>query len=236
MAFGMTTEATTVQITMPAMGESVTEGTVLEWLKQVGEQVEADEPLVEISTDKVDGELPAPATGTLTKILIDADSTVKVGDVLGEIETGDGASEREPPSEESGELVDVTFGRESGRRILRLTVDREGGVDLDTISQISRKVSRRLDLEGFEPGPYALEVTTPGIERSLRRPQDFRRAVGQRVRVKTGEGVLEGELRAAEEDAIRIAAQDDEHRVALDEVAAARTVVDWDAELKGSDR
>jgi ribosome maturation factor RimP len=134
------------------------------------------------------------------------------------------------------ELVDVTFGREGGRRILRLTVDREGGVDLDTISKISQKVSRRLDLEGFEPGPYALEVTTPGIERPLRRPQDFRRAVGQRVRVKTGEGVLEGELRAAEEDAIRIAAQDDEHRVALDEVAAAKTVVDWDAELKGSDR
>ena len=134
------------------------------------------------------------------------------------------------------ELVDVTFGRESGRRILRLTVDREGGVDLDTISQISQKVSRRLDLEGFEPGPYALEVTTPGIERPLRRPQDFRRAVGQRVRVRTGEGVLEGELRAAEDDAIRIATPDDEHRVAIDEVAAAKTVVDWDAELKGRER
>jgi len=134
------------------------------------------------------------------------------------------------------ELVDVTFGRESGRRILRLTVDRDGGVDLDTISQLSKKVSRRLDLEGFEPGPYALEVTTPGIERPLRRPQDFRRAVGQRVRVRTGDSVLEGELRAAEEHEIRIAAQEDEHRVALDEVAAAKTIVDWDAELKRSDR
>ena len=134
------------------------------------------------------------------------------------------------------ELVDVTFGREGGRRILRITVDRDGGVDLDTISQLSGKVSRRLDLDGFEPGPYALEVTTPGIERPLRRPQDFRRAVGQRVLVKTGDSVLEGELRAAEEDAIRIAAQEGERRVALDEVAAAKTIVDWDAELKGSDR
>ncbi len=134
------------------------------------------------------------------------------------------------------ELVDVTFGREGGRRILRITVDRDGGVDLETISQLSGKVSRRLDLEGFEPGPYALEVSTPGIERPLRRPQDFRRAIGQRVLVKTGESVLEGELRAAEEDEIRIAAQEGEHRVALDEVATARTVVDWDAELKGSDR
>ena len=134
------------------------------------------------------------------------------------------------------ELVDVTFGRESGRRILRVTVDRDGGVDLETISQLSGKVSRRLDLEGFEPGPYALEVTTPGIERPLRRPQDFRRAVGQRVLVKTDEGVLQGELRAAEDDEIRIAADEGERRLTLDEVAAAKTVVDWDAELKGSDR
>jgi ribosome maturation factor RimP len=134
------------------------------------------------------------------------------------------------------ELVDVTFGRESGRRVLRVTVDREGGVDLDTISELSQRVSRRLDLEGFEPGPYALEVSTPGIERPLRHPKDFRRAVGERVRVKTEEGVLEGELRAAEEDAIRIAAGEVERRVALEEVAAARTVVDWDEELRGRSR
>ena len=134
------------------------------------------------------------------------------------------------------ELVDVTFGRESGRRILRITVDRAGGVDLDTISELSQKVSRRLDLEGFEPGPYALEVSTPGIERPLRRPQDFRRAVGERVLVKTDEGVLEGELRAAEDDAIRIAAAEGERLVALAKVAAAKTVVDWEEELKGGDR
>jgi ribosome maturation factor RimP len=134
------------------------------------------------------------------------------------------------------ELVDVTFGREGGRRILRVTVDGDDGVDLDAISELSQKVSRRLDLEGFEPGPYALEVSTPGIERPLRRPKDFRRAIGERVRVKTEEDVLEGELRAAEDDAILIAAGEDERRVALDEVAGARTVVDWDEELKGRDR
>jgi ribosome maturation factor RimP len=134
------------------------------------------------------------------------------------------------------ELVDVTFGRESGRRILRVTVDHDDGVDLDTLSELSRKVSRRLDLEGFEPGPYALEVSTPGIERPLRRPEDYRRVLGQRVRVTTGDGVLEGELRAAEEDAIQIAAGEEERRVALGEVASATTVVDWDAELKGRDR
>jgi ribosome maturation factor RimP len=136
------------------------------------------------------------------------------------------------------DLVDVTFGRESGRRVLRVTVDRDGGVDLDTISQISQKVSRRLDLEGFEPGPYALEVTTPGIERPLRRPQDFRRAVGERVRVKTDDGVLGvGVVRGALAGAIRTAAAEGERLVSLEEVAAARTVVDWDEELKkGGDR
>ncbi|MFL5868395.1 MAG: biotin/lipoyl-containing protein, partial [Thermoleophilaceae bacterium] len=98
----MATRTTTVQITMPQMGESVSEGTVLEWRKQVGERVEADEPIVEVSTDKVDAEVPAPAAGTLTKILVEPDETVEVGQVLGEIETGDAP-------EPAGELVDVTF-------------------------------------------------------------------------------------------------------------------------------
>src|ERR1700712_1895645 len=76
---------TTIQITMPEMGESVTEGTILEWLKQVGDEVGLDEGIVEISTDKVDTEVPSPAAGILTKILVDPDETVPVGTVLGEI-------------------------------------------------------------------------------------------------------------------------------------------------------
>ena len=99
----MATRATTVQITMPQMGESVTEGTVLGWLKQVGDRVEAEEPLVEISTDKVDAEVPSPAAGTLVKILAEPDSTVGVGEVLGEIETGDEGPAGEGPSEEPSE-------------------------------------------------------------------------------------------------------------------------------------
>src|SRR6478672_3803857 len=82
---------TTVEITLPAMGESVTEGTVLEWRKQVGDHVDADEPIVDVSTDKVDAEVPAPASGTLTAIHVQADETVAVGAVLGEISTDDGA-------------------------------------------------------------------------------------------------------------------------------------------------
>src|SRR4051812_25035682 len=111
---------TTVQITLPAMGESVTEGTVLEWRKQVGDHVEADEPLVDVSTDKVDAEVPAPASGTLTAILVEADQTVSVGGVLGEISVkGDAppaAAEAEAAqaamesdAKETGELVDVAI-------------------------------------------------------------------------------------------------------------------------------
>src|SRR4051812_50192413 len=77
-------------VTMPALGESVTEGTVTRWLKQEGEQVEADEPLLEVSTDKVDTEIPSPAAGTLTKILVAEDETVEVGAELAVIGGGGG--------------------------------------------------------------------------------------------------------------------------------------------------
>src|SRR3954467_10552209 len=78
---------TTTQVTMPAMGESVTEGTVLTWLKQEGDVVEADETIVEISTDKVDAEVPAPASGVLAKIHAQEGETVQVGQLLAEIGT-----------------------------------------------------------------------------------------------------------------------------------------------------
>src|SRR5437762_14351244 len=78
---------TTVQVTMPQMGDSVTEGTILEWHKQEGETVAADETLVEISTDKVDAEVPAPAAGTLTKIHAAEGDTVAAGAVLAGLTT-----------------------------------------------------------------------------------------------------------------------------------------------------
>ncbi|MFN8183416.1 MAG: 2-oxoglutarate dehydrogenase, E2 component, dihydrolipoamide succinyltransferase [Candidatus Nanopelagicales bacterium] len=71
-----------VTVALPALGESVTEGTVTRWLKQVGDQVAVDEPLLEVSTDKVDTEIPAPAAGVLTEIRVSEDETVEVGAVL----------------------------------------------------------------------------------------------------------------------------------------------------------
>jgi pyruvate dehydrogenase E2 component (dihydrolipoamide acetyltransferase) len=90
-------------VTMPALGESVTEGTVTRWLKQEGEQVEVDEPLLEVSTDKVDTEIPSPAAGVLTKILVSEDETVQVGAELAVIggDGGGSAPAQEAPAQEA---------------------------------------------------------------------------------------------------------------------------------------
>src|SRR5919107_2200843 len=70
------------EVVMPQMGESIAEGTITRWLKKVGEQVERDEPLFEISTDKVDAEIPSPAAGTLTQVLFKEGDTVEVNKVV----------------------------------------------------------------------------------------------------------------------------------------------------------
>ena len=93
-----------VEIRLPKMGESVTEATITNWLKSVGDAVEIDEPLVEVATDKVDNELPSEAEGTLVKVLFDKDEVAQVGDVIAIIstdgeappETIDDSSSREP--------------------------------------------------------------------------------------------------------------------------------------------
>ncbi|WP_344285312.1 biotin/lipoyl-containing protein, partial [Actinomadura napierensis] len=99
-----------VSVTMPQLGESVTEGTVTRWLKKEGERVETDEPLLEVSTDKVDTEIPSPASGILTSITVAEDETVEVGAELavigdeGDAPSGGGAQEssaQEAPAQEA---------------------------------------------------------------------------------------------------------------------------------------
>ncbi|MEV8475544.1 2-oxoglutarate dehydrogenase, E2 component, dihydrolipoamide succinyltransferase [Streptomyces sp. NPDC051173] len=85
-----------VSVTLPALGESVSEGTVTRWLKAEGERVEADEPLLEVSTDKVDTEIPAPASGILASIKVAEDETVEVGAELAIIDDGTGAPAEAP--------------------------------------------------------------------------------------------------------------------------------------------
>src|SRR5690625_531697 len=79
------------EVSMPAVGESVTEGTVTQWLKQVGDTVEVDEPLLEVSTDKVDTEIPSPVAGTVQEIRVQEDETVEVGTVLAVVGSGEAA-------------------------------------------------------------------------------------------------------------------------------------------------
>src|ERR1700740_837451 len=83
----------TVTRSLPQLGESVTEGTVTRWLKKEGERVEADEPLLEVSTDKVDTEIPSPAAGVLSSIKVGEDETVEVGSELAIIDEGGGAGQ-----------------------------------------------------------------------------------------------------------------------------------------------
>src|SRR4051794_35935283 len=105
---------TTVEVVMPQMGDSVSEGTVLEWHKNEGDPVSLDETLVEISTDKVDAEVPAPIAGTVVKVHAAEGETVAVGAVLAEIAptNGDGpaaAPDVEPDEAPAGEAVDIVM-------------------------------------------------------------------------------------------------------------------------------
>src|SRR4051795_11443638 len=97
---------TTVEVVMPQMGDSVSEGTVLEWHKSEGDPVSQDETLVEISTDKVDAEVPAPIAGTVVKVHAAEGDTVSVGTVLAEIAPTNGSGPAPPDAPEAEQPSD----------------------------------------------------------------------------------------------------------------------------------
>ena len=104
---------TLVDVVMPQMGVSVSEGTITRWAKNVGETIEADETIVEISTDKVDTEVPAPATGVVKELLAGEGDTVPVNTRIAVIDTGGGGDEdggRDGATQGSGDLRCVAFG------------------------------------------------------------------------------------------------------------------------------
>ncbi|MDZ5493008.1 MULTISPECIES: 2-oxoglutarate dehydrogenase, E2 component, dihydrolipoamide succinyltransferase [Micromonospora] len=105
-----------VSVTMPRLGESVTEGTVTRWLKQEGDTVEVDEPLLEVSTDKVDTEIPSPAAGVLSRIVVGEDETAEVGSELaviaGEGEEAGAAAPQEAPAEQAAPAAEPTAAAE----------------------------------------------------------------------------------------------------------------------------
>ena len=100
-------------VQMPALGESVSEGTVTRWLKKEGDTVEVDEPLLEVSTDKVDTEIPSPTAGTLTKIIAGEDETVEIGGELAVIDDGSGGADDSGSDEDAAEPAEDTSSDDS---------------------------------------------------------------------------------------------------------------------------
>jgi len=115
---------------------------------------------------------------------------------------------------------------------LRVTVDRDGGVDLDALAEATRVVSGALDRADPVPGRYTLEVSSPGLERSLRTPAHFRHSVGADVTVKTTPGSeerrLEGRLEAADDEGVVVAGR----RIPYADIERARTTFTWGSPSK----
>ena len=111
---------------------------------------------------------------------------------------------------------------------IRVVIDRDGGVDVDALTAATRAVSRLLDELDPIDGHYTLEVSSPGLERTLRTPAHFRKYVGATISVKTnpeveGDRRVQGGLEAADDDGITVAGR----RIAYDQIAKARTVFEW---------
>jgi ribosome maturation factor RimP len=133
-------------------------------------------------------------------------------------------------SERDLELFDV----EQSGSVLRITVDRPGGVGLDTLGETTRSISRALDEHDPMPGRYTLEVSSPGVERPLRTPTHFTRAVGEKVAVRTHPGVeprrITGVLLTSDDGGVTVQADDgSEVRLGYADIERARTVFEWGA-------
>ncbi|MES1193003.1 MAG: biotin/lipoyl-containing protein, partial [Solirubrobacterales bacterium] len=163
----MAVEAAAIQVTLPAMGESVTEGTILEWHKQVGDTIEADEIIVEVSTDKVDAEVPAPASGTIVAIHFAEGDTVQVGSVLAEIAAGagDGGSPS-GDSDGNGSSASAEAAVEAPGEIIDITTPAGGeSVTEGTILEWAVKVGDTVD-----DGDTVVEISTDKVDMELPAP------------------------------------------------------------------
>ncbi len=138
------------------------------------------------------------------------------------------------------DLYDLDFGA----GLLKITIDKPGGVDLEDLSLVTRLVNREFDHLDPVPGKYTLEVSSPGIERSLRRPDHFTRVVGSTVNVRLRDVTKEsrrfqGVLVAADDQGITVRLEDDpsvERTVTYDQIDRARTVFVWGPQAKGPGR
>ncbi|MFA5788181.1 MAG: ribosome maturation factor RimP [Actinomycetota bacterium] len=130
------------------------------------------------------------------------------------------------------EVLDVELARSGRTRALRVVIDRDEGVDLDTITQVSEVLSRALDRENSIPERYVLEVSSPGIDRPLRTQRDFRRQAGRMARVRTVEGFagpreMDGEIVRGQDDAVVLKVAGEEILVPYEQVASAKVILPW---------
>lgn len=129
-------------------------------------------------------------------------------------------------SQEGMEIVDVEFRRENHGMVLRLYIDRDGGVNLDALSRVSRQLGDVLDANEAVPGKYTLEVSSPGIYRRLRRPDHFARYIGKRVRIRAvapleGRRSFLGTLIAVDSEAVDVAEAGGTYRIRFADIAQA---------------
>jgi ribosome maturation factor RimP len=130
-------------------------------------------------------------------------------------------------------LWDVELGGVPGRAVVRVFVDADDGIDLDTVAEVSEEMSRGLDLRDPISGRYTLEVSSPGLERSLKHPEHFATSVGRQVVVKTKEKLagdshrIEGTIVEAGSTGFRISTDGEEIEVPYSGVKSARTVFEW---------
>ena len=117
---------------------------------------------------------------------------------------------------------------ERGKTIYRVTIKAEEGVDLDKCAQISNLISPLLDVHPPVKGEYYLEVSSPGVERKLKKASHFKNSIGENVRISTiGGEVIEGKLEKVEDKDIVVLTKNGEQRVAFDEIASAKTYFEW---------
>jgi len=132
---------------------------------------------------------------------------------------------------EGFELVEVVFRREARGWVLRFYVDKEGGITLDDCARISQEIGRNLDVEDFILTPYILEVSSPGLTRSLKSEKDFRRYENRWVKVTAREPIgnrrqWKGRIRGVEEDQVQIEVDGEIFRIPLSKVARANLEID----------
>jgi len=126
------------------------------------------------------------------------------------------------------ELYDIVSLKENENNIFRVYVTQQGGISLDKCAEISRMISPILDIEEPMNGKYNLEVSSPGIERKLKKPQHYKSSIGEKIKLKDfDKNIIKGEILEANDDAIKIKTEHGEEIITYDEISSASTYFEW---------